>query len=207
MSRKRIRDIRHDELIAATIAAVHSKGYAAVTMAEIAAEAGATAASINYYFGSKDRLMEATMRHLLELLRQATLRRLAVAEGPQARLLAVVEANFDDSLFQPAQCSIWVQFWANAPYSALLARLHHINRQRVRSHFQAELRALVPGAQRETLRLALQHYMDGIWLQAAQSDAPLLPDVVRAEARRVALLLLESAALSSSSKARAQSPT
>ena len=33
--------------------------------------AGASAASINYYFGSKEGLMEATMRHLLRKLRKA----------------------------------------------------------------------------------------------------------------------------------------
>ena len=37
-------------------------------MSEIAAEIGATAASINYYFGSKDQLMFETMRHLLRIL-------------------------------------------------------------------------------------------------------------------------------------------
>ena len=64
MKRRRIRDIRNEELIDATIAAVHRRGFADVTMAEIAAEAGASAASINYYFGSKDQLLAATMRRL-----------------------------------------------------------------------------------------------------------------------------------------------
>ena len=71
MGRKRIRDIRNEELIEATIVAVHKRGYSVVTMAEIAQEAGASAASINYYFGSKEGLMQATMRHLLRKLRIA----------------------------------------------------------------------------------------------------------------------------------------
>ena len=74
MGRKRIRDIRNEELIEATIVAVHTRGYGVVTMAEIAREAGASAASINYYFGSKEGLMEATMRHLLNKLKQAMIR-------------------------------------------------------------------------------------------------------------------------------------
>ncbi len=189
MTRKRIRDIRHEELIAATISAIHKRGYAAVTMAEIAVEAGASTASITYYFGSKERLLEATMRHLLTLLRAAMRDRYRAAKTPRDRLFAVVEANFDDRLFTAAQCNVWMQFWANAPYSDRLARLHRINLARVTSHFRAELRALLPEERRETARAVLQAYMDGVWLAAAQGGV-VDAEVVRAEARRVVGVLV-----------------
>ena len=190
MGRKRIRDIRHEELIEATVIAVHKRGYAVVTMAEIASEAGSSAASINYYFGSKEGLMEATMRHLLRLLRMAMADGYAQAQTPRDRLKAVMDANFSDRLFSVEKCSIWMQFWANAPYSTRLSRLHRINRARVRSHFQAELRALVAPDQVETARLALQSYMDGVWLQAAQSEKPLNPAAARKAAHQVIDLVL-----------------
>lgn len=195
MTRRRIREIRHDELIDATIRAVHRRGYATVTMVEIAAEAGASAASINYYFGSKDKLMEATMRRLLTALKTAVLERYADADGPEQRLMAVLDANFSDQLFTTEQCSLWMQFWASAPYSPALARLHLINRARVQSHFRAELAGLVPAARVETVRVALQSYMDGVWVEAAQSETATDPAHARAEARRVAGLLLETSAL------------
>ncbi len=191
MKRRRIRDIRNDELIDATMRAVHEKGYALVTMAEIAAEAGASAASINYYFGSKDRLMEATMIRLLSVLKASTIERLAPAKTPRDRLMAVLEANFDARLFTVEKSSIWMQFWANAPYYPTLSRLHRINRRRVQSHFRAELRHLVPSEQRETVREALQSYMDGVWLEAAQAAQPLDSAKAQAEARRFAALLLD----------------
>lgn len=192
MTRKRIRDIRHEELIDATISAIHKRGYACVTMAEIAAETGASAASINYYFGSKENLMEATMRRLLNILKQALLTNLALAKTPRERLMAIIDANFDDNLFNQAQCSVWIQFWAHAPYSKRLSRLHHINRARVRSHFRAELKHLIPAENRETARRALQSYMDGVWLEATQTSQPLNPQATRKEARRVITLLLDS---------------
>ena len=192
MGRKRIRDIRNEELIDATIVAVHKHGYGVVTMAEIARQAGASAASINYYFGSKEKLMEATMRHLLRRLKSGLLVRLAQADGPKARLYAVLDANFDDALFTPAQCSVWVQFWAFAPYSETLSRLQRINRARVRGHFRAELHQLMPPQEAEVARLALQCYMDGVWLQATQSDAPLDAAATRKAARAVADLLLKT---------------
>ncbi len=193
MTRRRIRDIRHDELIDATIRAVHKKGFATVTMAEIAEEAGTTATSISYYFGSKEKLMEATMRRLLALLKAAMLKRYGDVSTPRDRLMAVLDANFDDALFTTAQCSLWLQFWANAPFVPALARLHRINRARVRSHFRAELALLLPVEQAETVRLALQSYMDGVWAEAAQSDRATDPKSARREARRVAALLIEAA--------------
>jgi TetR/AcrR family transcriptional repressor of bet genes len=193
MQRRRIRDIRHDELIDATISAVASRGYATVTMTEIAARANSTAASINYYFGSKENLMEATMRHLLSDLKAAILIRFAEATTPRERLQAIIDANFDDQLFTPERCSVWVQFWASAPYSQNLSRLHRINRARVQSNFRAELRCLVPEVRRETVRETLQAYMDGVWLDASQSDTPINADEKRADASRVVTLLLENA--------------
>lgn len=190
MGRKRIRDIRNEELIAATIVAVHKRGYSVVTMAEIAREAGASAASINYYFGSKEGLMEATMRHLLRKLRTAMIAGYSAARTPEERLYAVMDANFSDALFTVPQCSLWMQFWANAPYSPRLARLHRINRTRVRSHVRAELANLLPAEHIETARSALQCYMDGVWLQAAQSESSVDAKAARLAAHRVVDLSL-----------------
>lgn len=190
MGRKRIRDIRNEELIEATIVAVHKRGYSVVTMAEIAQEAGASAASINYYFGSKEGLMEATMRHLLRKLRTAMIAGYSAAQTPKERLYAVMDANFSDALFTVPQCSIWMQFWANAPYSPRLARLHRINRTRVRSHVRAELTNLLPVDRVETARSALQCYMDGVWLEAAQSERSVDAQAARRAAHRVVDLTL-----------------
>ena len=190
MGRKRIRDIRNEELIEATIVAVHKRGYSVVTMAEIAQEAGASAASINYYFGSKEGLMEATMRHLLRKLRTAMINGYSAAQTPKERLYAVMDANFSDTLFTIPQCSIWMQFWANAPYSPRLARLHRINRTRVRSHVRAELANLLPAERVETARSALQCYMDGVWLEAAQSEHCVDAKAARRAAHRVVDLTL-----------------
>jgi len=192
MTRKRIRDIRHEEFISAAISAIHKRGFASVTMTEIAAEADATAASISYYFGSKDNLMDATMRRLLNILKTALLKNLSTATTPRERLMAIIDANFDDALFDSAQCSVWIQFWSHAPYSTPLSRLHKINRTRVRAHVRAELKHLLPTGTRETARRALQSYMDGVWLEATQTTEPLNPATTRKEARRVISLLLDS---------------
>lgn len=191
MTKKRIRDIRHEELIDAAIQAVAERGYAQVTMADIAKEAGSTAASINYYFGSKDQLIQAMMLRILGILKAANLRHLEQAKTPYDRLMAGLDANFDESLFTSATCSIWLQFWANAPYHEGLARLQRINRMRVTSHFRAELRHLLPENRLATVQQALQNYMDGVWLEAAMKRGPVDATAARRDARRVADLLLK----------------
>lgn len=191
MTRRRISEIRHEELTDATIRVLHRRGFAAATMQEIATEAGAAnAASISYYFGSKEKLLEATMRRLLTLLHSAMLEQYAHAGTPRERLIAVINANFDDRLFTREQCGVWMQFWSHAPFTPLLARLHRINRSRVKSQFAAALRPLAPPETRETARAALQAYMDGIWLEAAQSSQPLKPEAARREAAKLVDLLI-----------------
>jgi TetR/AcrR family transcriptional repressor of bet genes len=192
MGKKRIRDIRHDELIEAAIRGVHTHGYACVTMTEIAELADSTAASISYYFGSKEKLVEATMLRLLGILRHALLIRLETAKTPYERLIAIVDANYDDALFTSEQTSVWVQFWSHAPYAPALARLQNINRSRVRSHFRNELKQICAPEASETVRRALQAYMDGVWLEASQSNGPLNAKAARQEARRVVKQLLNN---------------
>ncbi|MGR3504030.1 transcriptional regulator BetI [Pseudaestuariivita sp.] len=188
---RRIRDIREDELIEGAIRAISKSGYAQITLAGIGREVGASAPSINYYFGSKERLMEATMRRLLSLLQAAHVARLKDASGPRARLDALVSANFAARLFTPAQCAVWVQFWAAASYTPQLARLQVLNRARVRSHFRGTLRALVPAKDVDPLRRAMQAYMDGVWLAAAQNGAEVNAQRAEREALEFLAALLD----------------
>ncbi len=166
----RIRDIRHAELIEATVFALHKQGFHKVTLSQIAKEIGATAASVNYYFGTKDHLLEATMRHLMRILQGEMQQGYAQARTPRQRLDAVIAANFSDALFTTEQCSVWVQFWSAAPYAEGLSRLQNINRARVASNMGACLRELIPDeAARETVRGVMQSYLDGVWIETAQS--------------------------------------
>ncbi|MFS4439438.1 choline-responsive transcriptional repressor BetI [Paracoccaceae bacterium GXU_MW_L88] len=190
MSRKTISDIRRQELVDATIRCIHAQGFSQVTMISIAKEAGSSAASINYYFGSKDHLLEYTMQLLLSRLRKALITRYARAEGPYERLLAVVEANFDDDVYTVEICAVWMQFWAVAPYVPRLARLYRINTRRVRSNLRAALADVLPEERQETVRRAIQAYMDGAWIAAAQSDLPVDAAAGRTEAKAVLDTLL-----------------
>lgn len=184
MGRQKIRSIRREELIRATITAIHDHGFADLTVAQIAQDAQASTGSIHYYFGGKEALLEATMVHLLGLLKAAYQQHIATATTPQDRLHAVVQANFDQSFLSLETCRVWTQFWAFAPFHPRLARLQRLNRARVRSNLIYALRQLVPEQDLNIKVNAIQGYMDGVWVQLSQSsqtpDFPLL----QSEARR-----------------------
>lgn len=184
MARQKIRSIRREELIKATIAAIYEHGFADLTVARIARDAQASTGSIHYYFGGKEALLEATMIYLLSLLKTAHLKRLTRAETPADRLHAVVQANFDETFLTRETCRVWTQFWAFAPYHPGLARLHRVNRARVRSNVVFALRDLVPADELHVKANATQGYMDGVWVQVAQSNS--YPDlgILQSEARR-----------------------
>lgn len=52
-----------EKIIIAAIACIEEQGIHAITIRAIAKEAGVNSAAINYYFGSKEKLLDETLRH------------------------------------------------------------------------------------------------------------------------------------------------
>ena len=93
--------LRRKALIDATISAIGERGSLDVTMSEIAGRAGVSSALAHHYFGAKDELLLATMRHILAELTIDMRRALRSAATPRERVSAVVAVNFSDIQFQP----------------------------------------------------------------------------------------------------------
>ncbi len=191
MGRQDITTIRQTELIEAVIASIHRHGFASLTVSQIAKEAQTSTGSVHYYFGGKDALLEATMRHLLSILRTATVRRLRGLTDPSKRLFAIVSSNFDELLYTNQHCRVWTQFWAYAPYTPNLARLQRVNKTRVASNLRSELKQLLPSQSVEIARVAIQSYMDGVWVHAAQSGIIKDEATIQSEAEQFLRLLME----------------
>ncbi len=184
MKHQKISSIRRGELIHAAMTAIYEHGFANLTVAQIAGDAEVSTSSIHYYFGGKEALLEATMRHLLSLLRSAHERHLMNVKTPADRLHAAVQANFDKTFLTKETCRVWTQFWAFAPYHPKLERLHRINRARVRSNVVFALRELIPAQEMRVTTNAIQGYMDGVWVQIAQSRNELALEELQCEAKR-----------------------
>ncbi|WP_259782840.1 choline-binding transcriptional repressor BetI [Aestuariispira ectoiniformans] len=159
--------IRRKQLIEATIASINEMGFANTTVKQISQRAGVSTGIIHHYFGGKEDLLEATMRKLLEDLREITAQGLARQSDPHQRLITLIKANFADELFSSESSVAWLAFWAQVPHSARFRRLQRINERRVLSNLRRDLKKLIPAEKVTETALAIAVFMDGMWIRCA----------------------------------------
>ncbi|PVB59439.1 transcriptional regulator BetI [Labrenzia sp. 011] len=162
---------RRRSLIDATVDAIHERGYSDVTMAQIAKRAGVSGGLVHHYFGSKDQLLAATMRHLLTELGRAIRDSLARAGTPRERISAIIEGNFSVDQFQPAVIAAWLAFYVQSRTTESNSRLLRVYAARLASNLTVNLRAFM--SQQEARRVAegTASMIDGVWIRQALSDA------------------------------------
>ena len=113
--RKASRDVRRRQLIEATIDVLAARGYASLTIGDVARQAGLSMGIVNFHFSSKETLLAETLRHLANQYSQNWTN--AVSEpgdDPAARLYAMTAADFAPSICEPRTLQAWVSFWAEA---------------------------------------------------------------------------------------------
>lgn len=196
--RKAGRDVRRAQLIDATIAALARKGYAALTVADVAKEAGLSAGIVIFHFTSKDELLSAVLhalateyhRHWASRVRQA---------GPSAaeRLKALLLSDFDTSVFTPEKLAAWIAFWGETQGRPVY--------DQICSGLDAERRAASEGLCRELvveggyvldpriLMRTLEALCDGLWLGLAAHGAGHRDRVSASDAHKI--IMAELAAL------------
>ncbi len=139
-------DERRRQLIEATIGAIATHGLSQTTMARVAERAGLSAGTVNFHFNSKEALLLATLRHLVEEF-EATLEAALAAAGadPGASLDALIEAMFDPQVSEPQRVSVWYAFWgesrARREYMAVCADLDRAFQERIRGFCEAIIAA------------------------------------------------------------------
>lgn len=161
--------IRKAALINAAITAVGRAGSLDVTVSQIAREAGMSSALAHHYFGSKDQMFLAAMRHVLNNYRDSVRMRLP-AMAPRARLDAIIAASFDEPNFQQEVISAWLNFYALSRVNDQAARLLRVYHRRLRSNLLVALRPLTDRADRVADTLAA--LIDGVYLRAALGRGP-----------------------------------
>ncbi|MFD2439430.1 transcriptional regulator BetI [Paracoccus kondratievae] len=177
--------IRKAALINAAIVTVGRAGSLDVTVAQIAREAGMSSALAHHYFGSKERIFLAAMRHILTQYGLATRAALRGATVPRERLNAIVAASFDSVNFERDTIAAWLNFYALALVEPEAARLLRVYHRRLNSNLMVALRPLAgEGARRITRTLGA--LIDGLYLRAALSN-----DANAAVAERMTLDYLE----------------
>lgn len=165
--------IRKQQLIDATLKSIELYGLQNTTIMTISRFAGMSSGIISHYFGGKQGLIEAAVRHLLELLKQGLLRRLREAGNvaPRDRLMMIVETNFSGFQQTSSATNAWLSFWARAIHDQALARLQAVNSKRLESNLMYSFRQLIsdPEQARECTRMSAA-MIDGIWLRTALTE-------------------------------------
>ena len=174
--------IRKAALVKATIAEIGLAGSLDVTVGQIAKRAGMSTALAHHYFGSKEDMFLAAMRHILTIYGAEVRGALALADSPEARIRAVLAASFSPTNFRREAVGAWLNFWVLAQSAPEARRLLAVYQRRLRSNLLAGLRPLV-GARAESLAAGLGAMIDGLYLREVLKSGP--PD--RAAAVALAL--------------------
>ncbi|MFP6561632.1 transcriptional regulator BetI [Paraburkholderia sp. B3] len=163
-----MRELRRAQLIDATLLTIDEAGLSGTTLALVAQRANISTGIVSHYFGDKDGLLEATMRHILRDLWAATTRRRRAAKAePRARLRAIVAANFDVSQVSGPVMKTWLAFWSQSMHEPTLSRLQRVNRRRLYSNLSAEFTRALPRARARRAASGLAAMIDGLWLSGA----------------------------------------
>ncbi|MFM0184987.1 transcriptional regulator BetI [Paraburkholderia nemoris] len=168
-----MREIRRAQLIDATLLTIDQTGLAGATLASVAQRASISTGIVSHYFGDKDGLLEATMRHVLRDLWQATSRRRRAAKAdPRSKLRAVVAANFDAEQTSGPVMKTWLAFWSESMHKPQLRRLQYVNTRRLNSNLCADFSKTLPRPAARRAASGLAALIDGLWLRGALSGEP-----------------------------------
>lgn len=185
MPRIGMEPVRRKALIAAAIDAIHDRGMGHVTMGEIARRAGVSPALAHHYFGGKDQLLLATMRHLLSELGEEVQTRLGAARTPQERIAAIIRGNFSACQFRPAVISAWLAFYVQAQTDPEARRLLRIYTRRLESNLLHALSELTSRDHATRVAEIAASLIDGLWIRRSLSDGASDADGAAALVERV----------------------
>ena len=174
MARVGTEKLRKQELIEATIKSIENHGFQGTTIMTISRQANMSAGIISHYFGSKQGLILATIRHLLEQLKQGLLQQIAACEQtltPELRLQMIVDTNFACFQQSTSITRTWLCFWAQALHDPELARLQSVNSKRLQRNLLYSYKQVITDkAQATTAANMTAAMIDGLWLRSSLSQ-------------------------------------
>ncbi|HRX35589.1 MAG TPA: TetR family transcriptional regulator [Aestuariivirga sp.] len=197
VGRKASKDVRRQQLIDATIKVLGQKGYAALTIADVAKQAGLSAGIVIFHFNSKDELLADTMQFLASEYRshwQAALEK--AGSSAAARLEALLLADFDPAVFTAEKLGAWIAFWGETqgrPTYDQICSVPDAERQLATQQLCEAL--IAEGAYQldghVTMR-ALESLCDGLWLGVAADGAGHPGRVTATEAHAIVRAALKA---------------
>ncbi|MCE0507168.1 MULTISPECIES: choline-binding transcriptional repressor BetI [unclassified Roseivivax] len=158
---------RRADLIEATLREIGAEGTLNVTVGKIARRAGVSPGLAFHYFGDKEQLFLAAMRAILRAFHGQVVAALHEAEGPAARLEAILRASFAPSHFEDGAVAAWLNFYVLAQTSPEAQRLLALYHRRFHSNLVHDLRPLVGSERAHGAAERIAGLVDGLYLRFA----------------------------------------
>lgn len=117
MPRVNVKDKRKQQLMDANIASIAKRGLSETTIAHVSQGAGMSRGIVNFYFTTKESMMQETCQFLADEYAGAwerALEKVAVGSSPRVALDAIIQSCFHASLCNQKKLSVWVAFWGHA---------------------------------------------------------------------------------------------
>ena len=166
-------------MVEAAIVEIGEAGSLDVTVSQIARRAGMSPALAHHYFGSKDQMFLAAMRHILRRFGESVRLRLATAPTPLARLHAIIDASFAPDQFDREIVAAWLTFYVRALQSEEASRLLQVYARRLHSNLVFDLRQIFDAETAQSVAQGLAALIDGFYIRHALQDfAPAQPEVL-----------------------------
>lgn len=172
MPRVGMEPIRRKALIEAVIATIGEHGNLGVTMSQIAASAGVSPALAHHYFGGKEQLFLAAMRHLLNDFGGGVRDALRDSEHPRARISGIVRQSFGPDQFAPATVAAWLAFYVLAQSDPNARRLLSVYARRLNSNLVDALSGLASHTDARRIAEGIAALIDGLYIRRALKGGP-----------------------------------
>lgn len=185
MARDALKEARKVQLMEATIDCISARGFAELTLADVAKAAGLSVGIVNFYFRSKDVLLIETLRHLVAEYIQQTNENIRSA-GPSAvaQVEAMIESDFHRTVANRRKVTVWYAFWGETRWRPEFLRIC----QQHSDSFHEETRAVFirliaeggyANVDADLVARGFDAMIDGLWL-----DMLINPKAVDREAAK-----------------------
>ncbi len=177
LPRKASRELRKQQLIDATIETLARKGYAALTLTDVAVEAGLSHGLVNFHFQSKEKLFSETLQFLATEYQQNWQDYLGrAAHSPAARIDALIRADLDPKICTAAKLRCWTAFWSESQSRPIYQKEYGGNDDAYNALLTDTCAELITtaGYAHEPLQVSrmIRALGDGVWQDLAFSETP-----------------------------------
>ena len=190
MARDALKEARKVQLMEATIDCIAARGFAELTLADVAKAAGLSVGIVNFYFRSKDVLLIETLRHMVADYIQQTNENIRNAgTSATAQVEAMIDSDFHRTIANRKRVTVWYAFWGETRWRPEFLKICQQHSDAFHDETRAVFARLIAeggygGVDADLIARGFDAMIDGLWLDMLinpkETDRDTARRVVRA---------------------------